>query len=292
MFHPQLKHRFALTIFVLTTMLLGGCYYAENAVTRVLGDRHYDQYWLQYDPESRYIVSHAPWDEFLGKYVETDNKGINRIAYARVSNEDKKILHNYLNGLAAIPVTKLNRNEQLAYWLNLYNAIVVSVVMENYPVGSFKDIDSRYLGPEVYNHSRIAVEGKGLNLNDVRDKIIRYIWLDERVYYGLNDAAVGSPNIQKNAFTAGNARYMLTRAAHQFINSERGVKIKPNGDVIISKIYKDYRHNFGGSNNAILTHLRHYADPGLKTALDNKQSINGYQFNDDLNDSLYRSVYQ
>ena len=42
--------------------------------------------------------------------------------------------------LNATDPTTLSSDEQLAYWLNFYNALTVDVILDHYPVASIRDI--------------------------------------------------------------------------------------------------------------------------------------------------------
>jgi hypothetical protein len=60
--------------------------------------------------------------------------GVARFAYGRVTPDDSAALRGYLNALAAIRVSGLSRQEQLAFWINLYNALTIDIVLAHYPV--------------------------------------------------------------------------------------------------------------------------------------------------------------
>jgi hypothetical protein len=47
----------------------------------------------------------------------------------------------YLAELSRTPIAQYSRAEQLAYWINLYNALTVRTVLRHYPVASIRDID-------------------------------------------------------------------------------------------------------------------------------------------------------
>ena len=79
--------------------------------------------WQVFDAGSTTAVDHSAWDRMLDRYLEADHPaGINRMRYARVSSADKAGLAAYLETLQKTAVSRLNRNEQAAYWINLYNA--------------------------------------------------------------------------------------------------------------------------------------------------------------------------
>ena len=92
-----------------------------------------DSIWEINDPASNYFVDHSFLDCFLARYVITDSRGLNRVHYRRVSQTDKCELKRYLKYLQSIDVRTLNRDTQLVYWINLYNARVVSCLLYTSP---------------------------------------------------------------------------------------------------------------------------------------------------------------
>ena len=117
--------------------------------------------WKKHNASSSTKVDHSAWDGFLKKYIKTDGSGVNRVAYGRVSGGDKAALGNYLKSLQATDVTALNRNEQFAFWVNLYNASTVAVALRNYPIKSIRDVKKGvldFLGP--FNDKVATVNGK------------------------------------------------------------------------------------------------------------------------------------
>ena len=246
-----------------------------------------DDIWAIYDQNSTYSVDHSFFDYFLSRYVVTDRNGLNRVCYASVSSSDRSGLCGYLNELQSVDVRTLNRDEQLAYWLNLYNARVLAVILEHYPVRSIRQIKSKFLdllGP--FDDELICVLGEKLTLNDVESGIIRPIWKDPRVHYALNCASYGCPNLRKQAWRAENLSADLDRAAYQFINSNRSVRVGPFGFFVrVSKIYKWYAEDFGGSDEAVLRHLCRYANAKTRRKLRRAKTINSYFYDWSLNDA-------
>ena len=93
--------------------------------------------WQTQVSDSTQTVDHSPWNIFLKKYLVTNHpSGINRLRYGNVMSEDHQVLDGYIVQLQQIRVSKLNRNEQKSYWVNLYNALTVKVVLDHYPVKS------------------------------------------------------------------------------------------------------------------------------------------------------------
>ena len=224
--------------------------------------------WERHDPKATARVDHSVWNDWLGTYVSTGPDGIARVAYGRVVAADRTRLDGYIGALAAVSVSSLDRTEQRAFWVNLYNALTVAVVLEHYPVGSIRDINlSRGLfarGP--WDRSLISVEGEALSLNDIEHRILRPGWRDPRIHYALNCAALGCPNLLPHAFTSANTDRLLEQAARAYVNHPRGLTVR-SGVVRLSSIYVWFAEDFGGKEG-VLTHLLHYADQPLRSALD------------------------
>ncbi len=239
--------------------------------------------WKKHDANSKVAVDHSAWDAFLGKYTRKDGRGINRVAYGSVSGADKKSLQNYLAHLQATDVTKLNRNEQYAFWLNLYNASTVNLGVKNFPLKSILEIKSNPLdlkGP--FNDKVAKVNGKSLTLDTIESGIVRPIWNDPRLHYAFNCAAISCPNLGSRAYKGAKINAQLNAAAKAFINDPRGIRIN-NGKITASKIYFWYSEDFGKDEKAVLEHIKQFASDSLKASLSGKTSIDQYEYDWSLN---------
>ena len=231
-------------------------------------------------------ISHQAWDRFLQTYTKLGNDGIVRVDYAAVNEQDKQKLDAYIKDLGDRDASQYTRNAQLAYWINLYNALTVSVILDHYPIDSIRDIKKGLIDVGPWDEKRVVAGGRELSLYDIENGIVRPLWPDDpRTHYALNCAAIGCPNLAQTAYTAGNIMQRLEEKAKLYVNSPRGVSITEDGDLTVSKIYNWYRNDFGRSDEIIINHLRQYADPDLKTALDQSGKINHYVYDWSLNDT-------
>ncbi len=239
--------------------------------------------WKKHVPSSKVVVDHSAWDSFLKKYTRKDGKGINRVAYGGVSSADKKALSAYLTSLQATDVTKLNRNEQYAFWLNLYNASTVNLGVKNFPINSILEIKSNALdlkGP--FNDNVAKVNGKKLTLDTIESGIVRPIWNDPRLHYAFNCAAISCPNLGSSAYKGASINAQLNAAARSYVNDPRGIRIN-GGKITASKIYFWYSGDFGKNEKEVLAHINKFAAPKLKAALKGKTSIDSYEYDWALN---------
>jgi len=177
--------------------------------------------------------------------------GINRFRYADVSPGDRKKLRQYIAGLARLDPRDYSRMEQKAYWLNLYNALMLSSVLRAYPVKSLV-INS------IKDKKLIRVAGVKLSLEDIENRILRPLWQDRKIVFGLSCATLSCPNIQQQAFTSSNIGQLLERSAREFINHPRGVNLK-NKQLQASQIFQWFGHDFG-SDKKMIKFFAHYAE--------------------------------
>ena len=231
-------------------------------------------------------ISHAEWNEFLGKYVKPGKDGINRVAYGDVTSVDRRKLAGYLERLQAVKITTFSRDEQRAYWINLYNATTVKVVLDHYPVESITKIN---ISPGLFTRGPwkkklLKVEGEEVSLDDIEHRILRPIWQDPRTHYSVNCASLGCPNLLPQAFTAGNMDEMLEAAARAYVNHPRGASVK-GGALTVSSIYVWFKSDFGGDDAGVIAHLKKYAEPALAKQLRGITSIDDDQYDWSLNEA-------
>ena len=230
--------------------------------------------WQKHDAASPQKIDHGAWDRLLKKYLVAPHpSGINRVRYGAVLPEDRNALKSYLETLQSLPISAYNRAEQKAYWINFYNALTVEIVLTRYPVESIRDIG---ISPGLFSRGPwdaklLTIEGEKLSLNDIEHRILRPIWQDARVHYGVNCASLGCPNLQPTAFTAENTENLLERGAKEYVNHPRGVAVI-NRKLRVSSIYVWFREDFGGNADDLMEHWREYADGALAGAL---QSYSG-----------------
>lgn len=239
--------------------------------------------WTAHDPGATAQLNHVAWDYLLDTYLRRAGT-VQLFDYQVVTPQDRLLLDDYVESLAGVPISRYARPEQLAFWINLYNAVTLKVVLDNYPIDSIREVDSLFRIGGPWDEKRVTVAGEKLSLDDIENRILRPIWRDARVHYALNCAAKGCPDLAAVAFTSENTEALLDAGARAYINDGRGVRLR-DGDLFVSSIFKWYREDFGGSDAGILAHLKRYAEPGLRAKLAAVKKIKGYSYDWDLNDA-------
>jgi len=242
--------------------------------------------WAGHDESASISIDHAPWTAFLRRYRQLGRDGIAHVDYAAVSATDRQSLENWLGGLAAVQVTRLRRDEQFCFWVNLYNGLTVRTVLLSPNVASIRDINfggGTFLrGP--WDAPLISVEGEPLTLNDIEHRILRPIWRDPRVHYVVNCASLGCPNLPEEALTPPRREVMLTTAARGFIAHPRGVTVRPDG-LVLSSIYNWFATDFDTDGGVVAHVLRYAVDPHVG-AIRAAPSILNYAYDWRLNRTI------
>ncbi len=243
--------------------------------------------WTAHDPSAKATLDHSAWDRFLARYSVESPDGILRVAYGRVTAEDRAALDAYIDALAGVPVSRLARPEQRAFWINLYNALTIQVILEHYPVETIRDID---ISPGLFadgpwDKKLIEIEGERVSLNDIEHRILRPIWKDPRLHYAVNCASLGCPNLQVVAFTAATSDSLLDAGARAYVNHPRGASFE-NGRLRVSSIYAWFTEDFGDSEAGVIAHLRRYAEPALEAKLARLKTIDDHAYDWRLNDGM------
>lgn len=238
--------------------------------------------WEAHDNSSTLVIDHRRWNDLLGHYIVRGDDALNRFAYSNVTPADRSNLQKYLATLAAVTISDYNRNEQRAYWINLYNALTIEEILKAYPLKSIRDISSGFFSSGPWGLELIIVEGKTLTLDDIEHRILRPIWKDPRIHYALNCASIGCPDLQPTAYSALNTKALLERGAVDFINHPRGAQVVV-GKLQTSSIYRWFEADFGGNDRGVIAHLRQYASDALKKSLSSIDSISNHAYDWRLN---------
>jgi len=227
--------------------------------------------WEKNNDQDKKVISHEKWGIILKKYmVENHPSGIGRFKYSSVSKEDKALLSSYIKMMSALKITQYNSKEQKPYWINLYNALTVMVILDHYPVKSIRDIKIKKnhatFGP--WDAKLLKIEGAEVSLNDIEHRILRPITKDPLVHYALNCASLGCPILRDRPFTSKNIEKLLENSASTFINHKRGVE-SAKGELKVSSIYIWFKNDFGKNDRDVIEHFKKYANDNLKRDLEN-----------------------
>ncbi len=196
----------------------------------------------QKEPEG---INHSTWNSLLTKYV--NSKGdVNYKAFKNdVSALDKYLLHLSENS----PEKNWSKNKKLAYYINIYNAATVKLILDNYPTKSIKDIKNSW-------GKNWVKTGDGLlSLGDIEHKILRKM-NEPRIHFAINCASYSCPKLINTAFEAKTMQAQLKQVTHDFINdTSRNIITKEK--MQLSNIFKWYKKDFT-ENGSLVDYIKPY----------------------------------
>lgn len=206
-------------------------------------------------------VSHAPWTALLQKHVDEQGKVDYKGFIA-----DSTALNEYLALLSAHHPNDSHwtDDEQLAYWINAYNAFTIQLIMRHYPVASIRDIAGSFpFINSAWDVKFIAIEGQKYHLNNIEHGIIRDQFVEPRIHFALVCAAVACPKLQREAFVPARLDTQLESATIDFLNDATKNHITPER-AELSKILDWYGGDFTDVAPSLRAYVNRYSATKLK----------------------------
>ncbi|MBD2093987.1 DUF547 domain-containing protein [Trichocoleus sp. FACHB-591] len=205
-------------------------------------------------------IAFAPWDALLKQYV--DEQG--RVDYRTWQRDQPDSLNQWLSTFQSPDFSlELPRDQQLALWINLYNAFTIARILERYPIPS---IQPKILGlPNwaafLWFFSRPAhvVAGKRYSLADIEHKVLRSQFQEPRIHFALVCASIGCPLLRNEAYWPDRVEQQLEADVSRFINNEDKVYYDSKTQTLYcSQIFKWYRQDFLQVAPSIPDYIRRY----------------------------------
>lgn len=195
----------------------------------------------------------------------------NKVFFSLFDDSTTKAFREYADSLIAlgdsIDISALPRNDQLAYWFNLHNMILIAEIAENYPVAAPRDLKIGDNGETLHDAKVAEIRGVSLSLRDIRRNIVFRYWNDPRVFYGFFHGDLASPNIRLSAWRGETVVVGLEASAREFINSLRGVR-EEGGALAVSPLYYEARAGlFPQWPEDLRAHLDEFAGADVESLL-------------------------
>lgn len=199
-------------------------------------------------------INHQLFSEILSDYVRSG-----WVDYKRLKSD--KRLDTYISKLEKTNVTYLNKDEQLAFWINAYNAYTLKLIVDKYPVKSIRDIGFPLISSP-WDKKIASIEGKSLTLNDIEHEIIRKQFDEPRIHFALVCAAKSCPPLRSDAYTGNLLEKQLTDQTHLFfVNSTFNYIDRKQKKIFLSKILEWYQGDFEKKSSFIKTIFPYFQLP-------------------------------
>lgn len=195
--------------------------------------------------------SHDTFGKVLQNHV--DDKG--RVDYASLVKqpEDIELYYDLLTRFSpdSHPEFFPTKDDELAYWINAYNAGVIKTVISYYPIESVLDVKNPPLLFFLTNKAgffffqRLTFGEATTSLYYLENSVIRDRYKDPRIHFVLNCASIGCPQLPQQPFTGMELEQQLEFETKKFIGEQRNYSIDHSAETIfLSSIFKWYKDDF------------------------------------------------
>ena len=197
-------------------------------------------------------ASKKSFDEVLDLYVRDG------FVYYRALKLERAKLDSFVASLADASASGSGDPEQMAFWLNAYNALVLRTVVDHYPIASrtsqYPAHSIRQI-PGAFERLTHKIGGRTVTLDEI-EKTILPGFKDPRLFLALGRGAVGSGRLRSEAFSADRLEAQLKEVAEECVSRTECVQIdRGQNKVSISPIFswreKDFVEAYTSHSSAI-----------------------------------------
>ncbi len=243
------------------------------------------------------LPDHAPFTRILREVVRGP-----LVDYARLAR-DRGALDRYLEALGDTDLADLEaapRNDQLAFWINAYNACMLRIVIDHYPiqrqrVGLFQRARIAVAGyPEnsvwqirdVFSRRHCRVAGASRSQDEIEHEIIRPTFQEPRIHFAVNCAARSCPVLAPEAYTGDRLETQLEQATRNFISTPAHFRVETEGTptLRLNKVLDWYSEDFGGTEGLRAFFLPYLEGRHLELVRDRSTRIAFFEYDWTLND--------
>ena len=181
----------------LATPVLNAAAFAEASAPR-----------QQFTPAPGAELLHRPLDQILDVNVRDG------LVYYRALKGERGRLDRYVASLNVTPATYQgwSKAQQMAFWVNAYNAFVLQTVINHYPMrGTIAQI------PGAFDRVALRAAGRTVSLNQIERTILPE-FKEPRLYLALGRGAVGSGRLRSEAYTGERLDKQLADIQREFVN--------------------------------------------------------------------------
>ena len=223
------------------------------------------------------VVDHGAYDRLLKKHVNAQG-----LVNYKGFKADEKEFNQYLALLSKNPpAADWSKADQMAYWINAYNAYTIRLILNHYPVQSIKDIGSKIKIPFVttpWASKFFVIGGSKMSLDNIEHGILRKKYSDPRIHFTLVCASISCPRLRNEAYTAAQLERQLEDQGRDFLNNTSKNKIG-KGSAQLSKYFDWYKGDWSAGGQSVAKWVNRYS----ATKIDGNTKITYLDYNWNLN---------
>lgn len=207
------------------------------------------------------------WDQLLRRYVDAQG----RVDYGAWKAEQYEALDLWIRSMESIDLAS-DLDTQLAFWINLYNALTIRQVLERYPISSirpsFLGIPNWIAFLRFFETQIFTLGEERYSLNRIEHGVLRGKYKEPRIHFALVCASIGCPLLRSQAYQPDQIQDQLNEDVRRFINNPDKVRLDSGSDsrskiLHCSKIFKWYRRDFLSVSPSVQDYIYYYRDQVL-----------------------------
>lgn len=196
-------------------------------------------------------IDYSQYKDLLETHVSANGQ----VNYASIHRNDVEILNQFLEQLSEADPEAMGPNDELAYWINAYNAYTIKLILDHWPVTSIRDIAEG----NPWDISWIQMQGKSYSLNDIEHEIIRKKFKEPRIHFAVNCAAKSCPPLLNEPYVGASLDVQLDAQTRKYINNRKHNQLSRNS-IILSRIFEWYKEDFGDLIGFLKNYTKIYID--------------------------------
>lgn len=223
---------------------------------------------------------HSLFDQVLKAYV--DDKG--RVDYNGIAKFQP--FQAYMESLKQAQTESMSRDEQLAFWINAYNAVTIDKVIKWKPKKSVREtfVPGVWTGTKFFTSREHTVAGRQMSPDDIEHEILRKQLKEPRIHFAIICASSGCPPLPQFAYTGANVQVKLEEETRKYINSERGTRIDTaKNQLYLSKLFNWFAGDFEYASGTVLDFIKTYIDKSALAFLEQNPEIKWLEYDWALN---------
>ena len=209
-------------------------------------------------------IDYSNYARLLETYVATT--GVKYDAWFK-NTADVYALDDVLRGMAQIDLEAYSKEEQAAFYINLYNAAMLQAVLKKYPLESVKEIG--LLPFSIFRKDFIQLGDRELSLDDIEKGILLKEYFDPRIHFAVNCASESCPPLLNVPFLGSKLDAQLEMQTKAFATSARAARVlMGQSRIAYSELFNWYKDDFAVENPAEFLNRYRELPLSLKYSID------------------------
>jgi len=199
-------------------------------------------------------VDYSIWAMMLQMYVDKEGN----VDYSGFKKKEK-VFDEFLKNLSNARFSgSWTVKDRIAFWINVYNAYTIKLILNNYPVKSIKEIK------RPWDKKFFVINGEELSLGDVEHEILRKKFTEPRIHFAINCASKSCPRVIQIPYESKNLDKLLDRQTREYINNSK-VNYIGSKSYELSKLFSWFSKDFNNSGGGVENFINMYSNTPIKT---------------------------